>query len=49
MDISGNVGTSTVFIGNISNSMIISHRDYSNDTDYLIKQSSTGEITINSK
>jgi hypothetical protein len=48
-DISGNIGTSTGFFGDISNSIIMSHRDYANDTQYLIKQSSSGEISINSK
>jgi len=49
IDISGNIGTSTGFFGDISNSIIMSHRDYANDTQYLIKQSSSGEISINSK
>jgi alpha-tubulin suppressor-like RCC1 family protein len=49
IDISGNIATSTGFFGDINNSIILSHRDYANDTDYLIKQSSIGEITINSK
>ena len=48
-DISGNIGISTGFFGDISNSIIMSHRDYANDTQYLIKQSSLGEISINSK
>ena len=49
IDISGNIGTSTGFFGDISNSIIMSHRDYANETQYLIKQSSSGEISINSK
>jgi hypothetical protein len=49
LDISGNIGTSTGFFGDISNSIVMSHRDYANNTQYLVKQSSTGEITINSK
>jgi hypothetical protein len=48
-DISGNIATSTGFFGDISNSIIISHRDYANTTDYLIKQTTSGELTINSK
>jgi alpha-tubulin suppressor-like RCC1 family protein len=49
LDISGNIGTSTGFFGDISNSIVMSHRDYANNTQYLVKQSSAGEITINSK
>jgi len=49
LDISGNVGTSTGFFGDISNSIVMSHRDYANNTQYLVKQSYEGEITINSK
>ena len=49
LDISGNIGTSTGFFGDISNSIVMSHRDYANDTQYLVKQTSGGEITINSK
>jgi hypothetical protein len=49
LDISGNIGTSTGFFGDISNSIVMSHRDYANNTQYLVKQSSTGEISINSK
>jgi alpha-tubulin suppressor-like RCC1 family protein len=49
LDISGNIGTSTGFFGDISNSIIMSHRDYANNTQYLVKQSYSGEITINNK
>jgi alpha-tubulin suppressor-like RCC1 family protein len=49
LDISGNIGTSTGFFGDISDSIVMSHRDYANNTQYLVKQSYGGEITINSK
>lgn len=49
LDISGNIGTSTGFFGDISNSIIMSHRDYANNTQYLVKQSYSGDITINNK
>jgi cytoskeletal protein CcmA (bactofilin family) len=48
-DISGNIATSTGFFGDISDSIILSHRDYANNVNYLIKQTQTGEVTINSK